>query len=366
MTTERMRVAIIGCGNIAGPYARSLITFPHLELVGTADIEPARAEKLAAEHGVRAYPTVEAALADPALDVAINLTIHHAHYDVTRQALEAGKHVFSEKPLALTFAEAQELAALARAKGLRLGAAPFTFLGEAQQTALRMIREGRLGRVRVAYAEVNWGRIETWHPNPAPFYAVGPLFDVGVYPLTLLTTAFGPARRVQSFGRVLYPDRRTLNDATFRPEAPDFAVTMLEWDDGAVARLTTNFYVSQGGKQGGLEFHGDGGSLFMASWQSFDSALQVSDFGQPYEDVSLPVTPYPGTEWGRGVAEMVEAIREGRPHRATGEQAAHVVEILTGAQTSMQTGGPVELTSAFVPPAPLPGWNENSGARLEK
>lgn len=356
MTTERTRVAIIGCGNIAGPYAKSLVTFPHLELAGTADIEPDRAEKLAAQYGARAYPTVEAALADPTVAVAVNLTIHHAHYEVTRHALEAGKHVFTEKPMALTFAQAQELVALARMRGLRLGAAPFTFLGEAQQTALRMIREGRLGRVRIAYAEVNWGRIETWHPNPAPFYAVGPLFDVGVYPLTLLTTAFGPARRVRSFGRVLYPDRRTLGDVAFRPEAPDFAVTILEWEDGAVARLTTNFYVSQKGKQGGLEFHGDAGSLFMGSWQSFDSVLQFAAFGQPYEDVPLPAAPYPGTEWGRGTAEMVEAIQQRRPHRATGEQAAHVVEILTGAQTSMRTGGLVELTSTFAPPAPLPGW----------
>src|SRR6185295_17646095 len=136
-------------------------------------------------------------------DIVINLTVHHAHYQVTKRALEAGKHVYSEKPLALTSSEARELVTLAASRGLRLGCSPSTFLGEAQQTAATVIRSGRLGPVRAVYAEVNWGRIETWHPAPAPFYDVGVLVDVGVYPLTLLTAFLGPARRVQASGGLL-------------------------------------------------------------------------------------------------------------------------------------------------------------------
>ncbi|HSJ53072.1 MAG TPA: Gfo/Idh/MocA family oxidoreductase, partial [Anaerolineae bacterium] len=161
MPLPLLRVGIIGCGNVAGPYARDLVTHPEIELVGMADLLPERAGALAARYGGRAYPSVEALLADPAIDLAINLTMHGAHAAVTRRCLEAGKHVLSEKPLALSGVEAWDLVALARARGLRLGGAPFTVMGEAQQTAWQQIRQGCLGTVRLIYAEVNWGRPET-------------------------------------------------------------------------------------------------------------------------------------------------------------------------------------------------------------
>ena len=238
MKTPIVGVAIIGCGNIAGHYARDLAAYDEIHLCGMTDLDLARAEAMTDEHGGRVYPSTEALLDDPSVDIVVNLTIHHAHYAVTRQCLEAGKHVFSEKPLALTYEEARSLVDLADQKGLRLGCSPFTFMGEAQQTAWKQIREGRLGAVRVAYAEVNWGRIESWHPNPAPFYDVGALYDVGVYPLTLLTTIFGPARRVRAYGTVLYPDRVTTEGQPFHIETPDFMLTTVEWPDGLVVRLT--------------------------------------------------------------------------------------------------------------------------------
>jgi predicted dehydrogenase len=151
------------------------------------------------------YPSLEAILADEEVDLVINLTIHSAHVEVITTCLHVGKHVYSEKPMTLTSEEAWKLVALAEEKGCRLGSAPITILGEGQQTAWKVIRDGLLGTVRAAYAEVNWGRIESWHPTPGPFYEVGLLFDVAVYPLTLLTTIFGPARSVTAFGKVLYP-----------------------------------------------------------------------------------------------------------------------------------------------------------------
>jgi predicted dehydrogenase len=354
MSKEKLRIGIIGCGNISGPYARSLAEFPQLELAGAADLDVSRAEALASEHSCRAYPTAEALLADPAVDIVVNLTIHHAHYAVTTEALEAGKHVFTEKPMALTYAEARELVELADRKGLRLGSAPFTYMGEAQQTGWKLIREGKLGTVRVAYAEVNWGRIEAWHPAPEPFYAVGPLFDVGVYPLTLFTTVFGPVRRVRAFGKVVYPDRVTKEGRPFHITTPDFGVTALEFESGLVARLTTDFYVPhRGSKQSGVEFHGDLGSLYMAAFDRFNSQVEFAPYGQPWETVPLIKDPYDGIQWGRGVADMADAIRDGRPHRATGRQAAHVVEILTAAAESMRTDRSVALTSSFAQPAPM-------------
>lgn len=358
MTThEPLRAAIVGCGNISEPYARNLVTYPQLALAGMTDIDLTRAEALSARYGGRVYPSLADLLDDPTVDLVVNLTIHHAHYAVTKQCLEAGKHVVSEKPLALTFPEARELVELARHRGLRLGGTPYTFLGEAQQTAWKIIRGGQLGTVRVVYAEVNWGRIETWHPAPAPFYEVGPLFDVGVYPLMLLTAIFGPVRQVSAYGRVIYPDRLTKHGQPFRVEAPDFAVTMLDFESGIVGRMTTDFYVHNLNGQRGVEFHGDLGSLALESWFEPNTALRVAEYGKPYADVPLVREPPRGVQWGINLAELADAIREGRPHRASGEHAAHVVEILCAAAESIERHGPVPVTSSFEPPAPM-DWAE--------
>lgn len=344
-------VAVVGCGNIAGPYTHDLMSYPETDLLGVTDVDAAKAEALAAKHAVTAYPDLSALLADDRVQLVVNVSVHHAHYAVTKACLEAGKHVYSEKPLALTYAEARALTDLAARRGLRLGASPFTFLGEAQRAAWQLVRSGRLGTVRLAYAEVNWGRIESWHPAPAPFYEVGPLYDVGVYPLTLLTALFGPVRRVAAQGRVLHPHRVGKTGLPFEVKTPDCVVVTLDLEGGVFARLTTNFYVSQGTKQRGVELHGDAGSLFLSSWQDPDAQLELAPFGEPYERV--PLDDPPGMAWGRGVREMARAMLAGRPHLTTGEQAAHVVEVLEAASESMRAGRPVAVRSSFAPPLPL-------------
>jgi predicted dehydrogenase len=357
--TMQTGVAIIGTGNIAGPYAKDFKNYPEVNLVGVADIDPARAEKFSSEHGARAYASVDEMLNDPQVELVVNLTTHFAHKEVTEQCLNAGKHVYSEKPLALTYQEAQGLVDLAQSKGLRLGCSPFTLMGEAQQTAWKLIREGKLGTVRLAYAEVNWGRIESWHPEPSAFYEVGPLFDVGVYPLTILTAMFGPAKSVLSYGKVVYKDRVTKKGVPFSINTPDFGVSIIELADGTVVRMTTDFYVNNiTTKQTGIEFHGDLGSAQLVAWQDFDSQVAYAEFGKKLEPLALIKEPdVKGTPWGRGVYEMVLAMQAGRKHRFTGEQAAHVVEILTAAQRSMQEGRAVEITSTFTPPTPME-WAE--------
>ncbi len=353
MSDERTGVAIIGCGNIAGRYAQDVASYPELQFVGCYDLEAPRAEKMATERGGKAYPTLDALLADPAVKIAVNLTIHHAHYEITKRCLEAGKHVFSEKPLALSIAEARDLVAIAKRKKLRLGSSPFTWMGEAQQTAWKMIRDGQLGQVRLCYAEVNHGRIESWHPNPGPFYAVGPWFDVGVYPLTLLTTFFGPVKSVTALGKVLYPDRVTKEGKEFHIDTPDCVLALLELTDGQLARLSVNFYVRDT-RQAGIEFHGDKGSLHLGSWQGFNAGVAFAKFGEGLKDVPPIKAGAPaGTEWGRGIREMAEAIKAGRPHRATGAQAAHVVEVLCAATKAFQTGRRVAVRSTFPRPEPM-------------
>ena len=357
MASAPLRVGIVGCGNIAGPYAKTLRPYAEVELLGATDIDPARAQALVDTDGGQVYPSLDAMLADPRLDVVVNLTIHHAHPAVIAQCLAAGKHVHSEKPLALTYGEAKALVDLAEARGLRLSCAPITFMGEAQQTAWKAIRDGLLGPVRVVYAEVNWGRIESWHPNPGPFYQVGALFDVGVYPLTLATTFLGPARRVTAFGKVLFPDRVTKEGHPFHIDTPDWVVAAVELESGTVVRLTTNFYVGHHTKQKGLEFHGDKGSLHLGSFQDFQAPVEYGEFGGSYQLLPPVKEPFPGTEWGRAVVEMADAMAHHRPQRATGAQAAHVVEILCAIQQSYTEGRPVAVTSSFTPPSPMP-WSQ--------
>ncbi len=352
-------IGIVGTGNIAGGYATDALTHPEIRLVAAADLDPARAAAFAETHGCRAHATVEELLADDAVDIVVNLTIHQAHYEVTKRALEAGRHVYSEKPLALRSSEARELVHLAAARGVRLGCSPSTFLGEAQQTAAALIRGGRLGTVRAIYAEVNWGRIETWHPAPTPFYGVGALVDVGVYPLTIVTTMLGPARSVRAWGWELEPDRTTVDGTRFRIGSPDLVVAAIELESGPVVRLTASFYVGRPATViESLEFHGDEASLALGSFQEFDATVEVGPYGGSYEPVPL-VRPAPrGIAWARGVAEMAAAVADGRPHRASGEQAAHVVDLIEAAAASMRDGGrPVAIASSVVRP-PLMPWAE--------
>lgn len=354
--TLPLGVGIVGCGNIAGPYARSIRGHDALRLVAVTDVDARRADAFAAEHGVTAHASLADLLADPAVEIVINLTVHHAHFTVTRAALQAGRHVYSEKPMALEAAEAHELVALAAHGGVRLACAPSTFLGDAQQTAGAIILDGGLGPVRAVYADVNWGRIETWHPAPIPFYDVGVLADVGVYPLTITTAFLGPAVAIEARGWDLLPQRVTIAGEPYRIGSPDLVLAAVELAGGAVVRLTGSFYVGQPSRQLGLlEFHGDLASLALGSFQDFDTTVEVGPAGGAYEAVPLVREPYRGIDWGRGVADLARAIVEGRPSRVTGDHAAHVVEILSSARVSMREGRRVTIESTFEPPA-LMDW----------
>lgn len=347
-----LSLALVGCGNIAERYAAAIVAAPGLELAGATDLEPVRAEALVVARGGRRYPDLAAVLADDAVDAVVNLTVPQAHAEVSAAALAAGKHVHSEKPLALRHADAVRLVELARSHGVRLSSAPATLLGEAQQTLWKLVREGAAGTVRAVYAEANWDRLERWHPDPRSLYAVGPLVDVGVYPLTIVTALFGPVRRVTGYVTTLERERRLLDETPFTPEAPDFSVALLEHDGGVVTRLTATFYVGPS-KQRGVEVHGDAGSVYMPTWAEADSRVEVQVRGGEYERVELVREPFPGIDWGRALVDLAEAIEEGRPHRASGEHAAHVVEVLEAARASAASGGAVAVGSEFTPPEPM-------------
>ena len=349
-----MRLGIVGCGVIAAPYARAIAATEGLELVAAADALAERAAELVAEHGGTAYDSPAALLADPEVEAVVNLTPATAHAEVTTAALEAGKHVHSEKPLALRYEEARGLVELARSRGLLLSSSPATLLGEAQQTMWKLLRDGAVGRVRVVYAEANWGHIESWHPTPATIYAAGPAADVGVYPLAILTAIFGPARRVTAYGTTVEPDRVDKRGTPFRIETPDLVVAAIELEGGVVVRLTASFYVGPG-TQRGIEVHGDGGMLWLPAWLDFDSRLQLTTTGNgdDYADVPLLRPGHRGVDWARPLADLAQAVAEGRQPRASGEHAAHLVEVLDAIDASRLHGGAVEVSSSFAQPPPV-------------
>jgi predicted dehydrogenase len=348
------RVAIVGCGNIAQSYFSTIAKRPEeLKIVGAFDLDRSRAEALTKEHGGKVYETLDAVLGDPQVEAVINLTIHQAHVEVCTKCFEAGKHVLTEKPIALDPGDAMRLVDLARRKRVRFAAAPTTSLGEAQQTAWKLIRDGRLGTVRVVYAERNWGRIEGWHPNPGPFYAVGAMYDVGVYPLMFATAIFGNAVRAGAFGKVVNPDRVTKEGKPFHIDTADWLCGVVEFASGTMMRLTSSFYVGPT-KQTGLEFHGDKASI-VTNDTPFDAKVELRDFGtSEWTDQPLVRPGYDGIDWSRGVIDLREAVRDNREPRCSGAQAAHVVEIIAAMHASAKSGGKsIDIRSTFEPPLPM-------------
>jgi predicted dehydrogenase len=358
---DPLRVAIIGCGNISNGYAQSLKTKPgKVTLLGATDADAARTRTFVETHGGIGYPDLAAVLADPKVEAILNLTSHHAHAEVTCAALEAGKHVHSEKPLAGTLANGRRCVELASRQGLRLSCSPFTFMGEAQQTLLRAKNEGVIGRVLAAYSEMNWGRIEGWHPNPEGFYqpGSGPLLDVGVYPLTVLTTVLGPVRRVTGFAQITLPERTIARGPSagqrFPVTTPDQVVGGLEFEEGALGRLTASFVVRGTRQASGTELHGETGSLFLSSNHDFNGRVERFDNASGEWSPVPPVAePFPGVEWGRAVFELADSLRAGAIQHCTGQQALHVLETCLGILQSAAEGRRVDIESRFVPPAPL-------------
>lgn len=354
-----VRVAIVGCGNIAAAYARQINSYPHVSLLGAFDIDASRAETLVSQHGGAVYPSLQAVLDDPAVEVVVNLSIHHVHAEIIEACLKAGKHVHTEKPLALDSQTAWRLVELAQQKGLRLSSAPTTWLGEAQLSAWRRLREGEIGTPRVIYAEVNWGRIESWHPNPGPFYAVGPVFDVAVYPLTLLTAWFGPVTEVIADGGILYENRFTNDGTPFTVTSPDWAATVLRFANGPLVRLTASFYVGPGSAQSGLEIHGDAGCLRLDRWDVFNSPLYLHNASTDKETWRIAPDRHPaeGIEFARGLSDLAHALREDRPHLTTGAHAAHIVEVMEAILDSVRSRSSrsIPAPKGAALPIPFPG-----------
>jgi predicted dehydrogenase len=279
------KVGIVGCGNISGIYFQAGKTFEILDVVACADLDVARAQAKAQEHGIIHAYTVDELLADPEIEIVINLTTPGGHFDICRRALEAGKHVHTEKPLSLTREEGKTLLDLAASKDLRVGSAPDTFLGAGLQTCRQVLDEGRIGEPLGATAFMLSHGPEAWHPDPEFFYKAGggPMFDMGPYYLTALTALLGPMTRLTSSARVSFPERTVGSGAKqgqkIAVDIPTHVTGVIDFATGAVGNILTSFDVWSHGLPC-IEVYGTEGTLSVPDPNSFGGPVKLKHRGE--------------------------------------------------------------------------------------
>jgi predicted dehydrogenase len=351
------RIGIVGCGVISRHYAENARSFDSFDVVACADLDPTRGEKLAAEHGLVAM-SPEALIADPTIDVLLNLTPPSAHLAVIRAALEAGKHVYTEKPLATTDVDAAALVAEAERLGLRIGCAPDIFLGGAYQAARALIDDGAIGEPLSASGAMLLGGQASWHPDPDIFFAdgAGPLLDMGPYYVTAIVALLGPVRRVAGFASVRMGEQ-TIEigpraGELFRASTPTHTTAALELERGVTATLIASFeapsqYICD------LRIYGTDGAIDLPDPNFFGGTLRVRRGRGDWEDVTYASRGGQESR-GLGLAEMIDAIEAGRPHRASGQLGRHVVGVARGILESAATSATVDVDARVDQPAPLP------------
>jgi predicted dehydrogenase len=394
-----VNVAILGCGYVAEFYGTTLPNYPELKFLGGYDLDSLKQSTYLRMFPGRGYSSLDDLLADPAVEMVLNLTNPRAHFETTRRCLLAGKHVYSEKPLAMNTAEATQLAALAREKGLSLASAPCSVLSETAQTLGKALRDGLIGKVRLVYANFDDGMIA---PHQAPWiwsnaygahfpakdeFEVGCTYEHAGYVLTWLAAFFGPARRITSFASCQIPDKGIPVESM----APDFTVGCIEYDENVVARVTCGLVAPLDksltiiGDKGVLAVNNvrqDAGAVWLrlhaeTGWRG--RLVREANRIQRQLDRWFPSLPWRGREWDwprrlplvsrpsgkfvssgkpvdfcRGPAEMAAAIREGRLCKLTPELGVHVVELVEALQYPERFGGRKQTVTTFAADAMAP------------
>ncbi len=357
--TEPVKIGIIGCGNISGAYLQNGETFEILDIVACADIVLDRAREQAARYGVPKACSPDELLADPEIELVINLTIPAVHAEVGISAIEAGKHVYSEKPLAIEREDGLRLLQAAQAKGLRVGSAPDTFLGGGLQTCRKLIDDGEIGEPIGATAFMMGHGMEHWHPDPYFFYqpGAGPMFDMGPYYLTALAVLIGPVRRVTGSARITFPERTITSEPKYGQKIPVNTPThiagSMDYENGAVGTIITTFdvWASQLPR---IEIYGTEGTLSVPDPNTFGGPVSIRRASER-EWTQVPLThDYTEQSRGIGVADMCHALRSGRQHRANGEMAYHVLDLMHAFHEASSESRHIQVESTYPRPAPLP------------
>jgi len=384
-----MQIGFVGCGYAADIYFQSLKKYPHLKLVAVTDRDQKRLSEFGAYYSVKTCSTVEALLADPSIEMIVNLTNPSSHFEVSKACLEAGKHVYSEKPLTMAFSEAQALVELANTKGLYLSSAPCGVLGETAQTLWRALNSGEIGTVRAVYAELDDGPVQLREPHLwrsasgalSPYrdeFEVGCTLEHAAYYLTWFTAFFGPAKTITAFSACLWPNKQVVPEEPLYVTTPDFSVACITFASGVVVRLTNSIVAPH---NHGVQIVGDKGVLTVDDCWNYSSPVYLDKYSKlrlrinrfpilktyPFVKSWFASHPreYPPVkkvswkkrysryrmDYARGIAELARAITERCPSRLPADYCLHVSELVWAIQNA--THAPYQVTTTFKPLQPM-------------
>lgn len=366
--SKLVRIGIIGCGAISGAYLTYARNFPILEMAACADLNVDAARQRAEEFGISKVCSVDELLDDDSIEIVLNLTIPRAHVPVSLAAIKAGKHVYCEKPLGVNRAEGLKLMGAAKKARLRVGCAPDTFMGAGIQTARKLIDEGVIGKPVAFTAFMMCPGHESWHPSPEFYYDVGggPMLDMGPYYLTALLNLLGPVKRIGGAASIAIPVRTITHKdkatggpgpkfgKTIKVKTPDHICGTMEFKNGVVGTIIQSFatrFPTYDGKQP-ITIYGTAGTMRVPDPNHFDGVVHVRKIDDP-DWVEVP-HKFP-TGYGRavGLADMAEAIRTKRKHRASGEQAMAVLDLMQGFLDSANSGKAYTPKVKYAQPLPM-------------
>jgi len=360
------KVGLIGCGHISETYFRGHEYFNNFQIIKCADINLENAKKCAKTYGIEAC-SVDELLNDSEIEIILNLTIPRAHYEVAKKSLEHGKHVYSEKPMAVNFVEGEELLNLANSKNLYIGNAPDTFLGGGIQKSIYLINQGKIGNVRLGSAIFAYPGVQSYHPNPEPWFANnegGPVMDMGPYYLTALVNLLGPAKSVHGISTKVF-EKRVIGigpkkDQEFTVECPTSYLVNLEFQNQALIQITLSFDVVAH-QRNHIELYGDKGSMIVPDPNMFGGSVYtcIDDSGswEEHSTTDLPLgkinitshsgraneSPTNANYRGVGLSEMAYCIENGKKHRCNGELSLHVLDIIKSTMKAADTQTPQEI-----------------------
>lgn len=383
---NKMTVGVIGCGMISEIYLQNITNrfSDVLQVIGCADLNPEASARRAEQFGIKAM-TVEELLSSDEIEIVLNLTIPATHYEISKKALLAGKHAYSEKPLAIRLKDAQELVALAKERGLQVAAAPDTFLGGGIQTCLKLLEEGAIGKPISAQGLLIARGPEGFHPNPEFFYqpGAGPIMDMGPYYFTALFAMFGKARRVAAMGKSSFAEKTVMNPnspkhgESFPINVESFMSTTVEFENGVIASLTTAWDMSYPYWRSGmplLTVFGSEGTLCIPDPNTFGGYGENGPMGTAENYVKLrrgagefeniPIRyDFVENSRGLGLADFAGRINCGKTPRVSGEGSLHVLEMMLGANQSAREGIFYTMTTDAQRPEPMyedvPGVGQN-------
>jgi predicted dehydrogenase len=371
---DTLNVGIIGCGNISGIYLQNIPAYRGLSLKACADARPEAAQAQASRAGIEAL-SVDELLARNDIDLIVNLTVPDAHFGVSLAALRAGKHVFSEKPLAVDFEEGRTLVQEAEARGLLLGCAPDTFLGAGGRLARRIIDQGTVGRILSGTAFLMSHGMEHWHPDPEFFFkpGAGPILDMAPYYLGALVNLVGPVKRAMSMASIGFPERIVTANSPHRGhrivvETPTHVTALLEFASGAQITFCMSWDVWKHGHPP-IELYGTEGSLRVPDPNFFGGQVELTERGGDWRGLDTGDLPLGAPNWrspnwppeapsranyrALGLADLASAALHGTPHRSTGRLALHVLEVMHCILEAAAIGRAMPITTALDRPAPM-------------